>query len=355
MMAFLTLYGAPIVVAALVWWGGTGIILCAAAVGERRKAVAAALATIVALAAFGAVLATADDPSIVGAYVAFAASIAIWGWHELMFLTGRITGSRRAPCPPNARPWVRFWCATATVIHHEVALFVTMIGLYLALLDAANLVAAHVFAILWAMRVSAKLNLFLGVPMRADALLPDALAHLASYFRNRPMNPLFPVSVTVGALGVGFLVAEAATAATAFDAVAATLLAVLLALAVLEHWFMVVDLGDAALWRWMLPADDPRRADPAAIDGAPAERPWPTPKHAPKHADETDADRLNETLDQTIDMRRIADGWRDASTIMRRAARNAAPTWLRRRPSGPRAAASRSQAAPNGRATAIGS
>ena len=39
------------------------------------------------------------------------------------------------------------------------------------------------------------------------------------------------------------------------------LLAALTALALLEHWFMVLPLPDQKLWRWMLPAS-PDAADP---------------------------------------------------------------------------------------------
>ena len=42
------------------------------------------------------------------------------------------------------------------------------------------------------------------------------------------------------------------------------LLAVLTALALLEHWFMVLPLPDQKLWRWMLP-DSPAATDPTLL------------------------------------------------------------------------------------------
>jgi len=39
------------------------------------------------------------------------------------------------------------------------------------------------------------------------------------------------------------------------------LLAALSALALIEHWLMVVPLPDAKLWRWMLPAPNTLRKD----------------------------------------------------------------------------------------------
>lgn len=272
----------PIGVALALWWGGTGLILRAAAEAEKRPAPVMALASLIAIGAVGVIWLTADLATPGAAYAAFAAAILIWGWHELAFLTGLITGPRRAPCPEDCSGWVRFWCAAATLAHHEIALLATVTALYAVTLDAANALSFQTFAILWLMRLSAKLNLFLGIPTKADALLPKRLSYLASYFRERRMNPVFPISVTGGALGVGYIAAHGASlgastgvalggavemsSSGAFDLIAAALLATLLALAVLEHWFMIANVGDAALWRWMLPKDDPRRDDPARDD-----------------------------------------------------------------------------------------
>ncbi len=43
-------------------------------------------------------------------------------------------------------------------------------------------------------------------------------------------------------------------AETAYGQVALTLVATLLALAIIEHWFLVLPIEDAALWRWALGA-----------------------------------------------------------------------------------------------------
>ena len=99
------------------------------------------------------------------------------------------------------------------------------------------------------MRLSAKLNLFLGVPFLHDDWLPAHLRYLRSYFRVRPMNFLFPVAVSAATI-VTFVLVQAALGpdATPADATGRLLLASLLGLAVLEHWFMVLPLPVAALW-----------------------------------------------------------------------------------------------------------
>ena len=48
--------------------------------------------------------------------------------------------------------------------------------------------------------------------------------------------------------------AAVALEASPFDAAALTFVGTLLALAILEHWFLVLPLPDAALWSWILGA-----------------------------------------------------------------------------------------------------
>ena len=69
----------------------------------------------------------------------------------------------------------------------------------------------------------------------------------------KPMNLLFPVSVTGGTIVACLLIQDAAAAETgSFDATAFTFVGALLALAVIEHWFLVLPIPDAALWSWGL-------------------------------------------------------------------------------------------------------
>jgi putative photosynthetic complex assembly protein 2 len=92
------------------------------------------------------------------------------------------------------------------------------------------------------------------VPRIHTEFLPRPLAHLASHFRHARMNWIFPVSVTLLTLAVGCWLDRAAQAPTDAALIGHILLAALTALALLEHWFMVLPLPDQKLWRWMLPA-----------------------------------------------------------------------------------------------------
>lgn len=117
----------------------------------------------------------------------------------------------------------------------------------------SNGVGPSAFAILWVMRQSAKLNVFLGVRNLNEHFLPGHLSYLQSYFRRRPMNALFPLSVAVSSwFAVLLWQAAAASGPDPFAATALTFSATLLTLAILEHWFMVLPLPFEALWQWGL-------------------------------------------------------------------------------------------------------
>jgi hypothetical protein len=64
---------------------------------------------------------------------------------------------------------------------------------------------------------------------------------------------LFPVSVSAATVVMCVLVEEALDLPpTGFAGNALMLAATLLALAILEHWFLVLPLADAVLWEWAL-------------------------------------------------------------------------------------------------------
>ena len=62
--------------------------------------------------------------------------------------------------------------------------------------DKPNQTGWWTYLVLWSMRLSAKLNLFLGVRNLSENFLPAHLAYLQSYFTRRSWNWLMPVSVT---------------------------------------------------------------------------------------------------------------------------------------------------------------
>jgi len=253
---------APVLFVLLAWWASTGAILYLDGLPRRTYPYSMAAMTAVLVAAFYGLAASADDTSSAGAYLAFACALAVWGWQEMGFLMGFVTGSRRTPCPPHARGFARLRYATETILHHELALAVSGIGIAAATWGSANQTGTWTFLILWTMRLSTKLNLFLGVPNLSAEFLPPHLGYLASYFVKKPMNLLFPFSVTLATGAAGFawgaVSGGAAGGAAGDGATSAVLLATILSLGVLEHWFLVVPLPVNNLWEWGLRSREPR-------------------------------------------------------------------------------------------------
>jgi len=255
-------------IALFAWWFFTGAILWRVRVADNLDAGgdrdAHRMSVLLGLPVFAAGVAMAQgslaDNSANGTYMGFVATLALWGWIELAFLSGVITGPNREPCPPFASQAERFWRAVGTIAWHEAALVATLVGLAYASLGAVNPFAFYTFALLFAARISAKLNLFLGVPRINTQFLPRPLRHLPSHFRFARMNALFPVSVSLLTGATALLLEQTLTAPTAGETTGFALLTCLCALALLEHWFMVLPLPDEKLWRWMLPAAKPPRS-----------------------------------------------------------------------------------------------
>ena len=242
-------YGPPVLFVIFIWWASTGLIFFLNGLSEATYRFSLLGAAAVAAAAVVAVGATRAGATPLDASIAFTGAIAVWGLIEMSFLMGFVTGPRRTACPEPCTPWERLCAACAVIAHHEIALLVAMAGLAALTLGSANEVAFWTFAVLWLMRLSTKLNIFLGVPNTAADLLPRRIAYIKSYFRNAPMNALFPLSITLATAATYWLTARASGAASAsFELQGSTLLATLCALGLIEHWFLVLPLRVEKLW-----------------------------------------------------------------------------------------------------------
>lgn len=248
-------YGLTFGIAILLWWLGTGLVVLLSGQTRRRTGWALVAATLGLGAALAGVFVSARHTGVAGAYGAFLAALAVWGWVEMTFLTGRITGPRKQACPPGVSGWQRFKLATATLLWHELMLTGGLVVVAALSWGAPNQFGTLAYLVLFAMRISAKLNIFFGVPNFTDDLLPARLDYLRSYFRKDRPTWFFPMSVTAGVFAAVSMALRAFD--PALDAFAATgwmLVFGLTALAVFEHLFMIVPIRDASLWRWAMPA-----------------------------------------------------------------------------------------------------
>ena len=244
-------------IALYVWWFSTGAILMAVKYADNRGPAARTKATWAALplVVFGGVglWVSLEDASIFGVYVGFLAALALWGWIELAFLTGVITGPNTFDLPDRVSEGERFLRAWGTIAHHEMLLLLTLTLVVMLSWGAQNTFGMWTFVILYTARISAKLNLYFGVPKVQIDFLPNALSHLPSHFRIQPISWFFPVSITLFSLAIGCWLERLYSAQTAGEITGYALLTALTGLALFEHWMMVVPIPDERLWRWMLP------------------------------------------------------------------------------------------------------
>ncbi|MDT8857891.1 putative photosynthetic complex assembly protein PuhE [Paracoccaceae bacterium Fryx2] len=251
--------------ALFLWWFFTGAILWRVKAADNGGPEQHLWSVLLGLPLLGAgfygVVHTVPDGSPQGAYLAFLSALAIWGWIELAFLSGIVTGPNTRECPEGATEWDRFLRGFGTLAWHETLLVVALLALIVLSKDAVNSFALYTFIVLFFARISAKLNLFLGVPRINTEFLPRPLAHLSSHFRRATMNPLFPVSITTISFASACWMERVWSAPTPGAVTGFTLLAALTLLALLEHWFMVLPLPDQKLWRWMIPAPKPIAQD----------------------------------------------------------------------------------------------
>ncbi len=94
------------------------------------------------------------------------------------------------------------------------------------------------YLVLWGMRQSAKLNLFLGVRNLGVEFLPQHLRYLQSFFRRRGMNALFPLVDRWHASALVVVLRRACTlhpGVEPFEASGYALLTAIALLGLLEH------------------------------------------------------------------------------------------------------------------------
>ncbi len=236
-----------------VWWFSTGIILYLNGLPRQSFKWTMSGATVILVAALYALQLTSPFPEVWAGYCAFTCAVLVWAWQEIGFLLGFVTGTRKTDCPNDAHGWRKFGLAAETILYHELALIVLGAMVWLMTKDGVNAIGFWTYLVLWAMRQSAKLNVYFGVRNLNEEFLPHHLKYLQTYFRRRPMNAFLPVSVLVSLVVVVPIWQSAVIAPTGgFEAIGMALVATLLSLAILEHLFLVIPLPFEALWRWGL-------------------------------------------------------------------------------------------------------
>ena len=75
--------------------------------------------------------------------------------------------------------------------------------------------------------------------------------------QRRRLNPLFPVSVSLGSGVACWYLVQVLAAGSVAEQAAYSVVGLLVALGVLEHWFLVLPIQDSRLWQWAMADDTP--------------------------------------------------------------------------------------------------
>jgi hypothetical protein len=254
MLEMFGLIAEPALIALLSWWLGTGIIMLLVRIPKVLFSSARLFWTAISVPALYMIILSMQDNTNKSTYLGFISTIVIWGWHELAFLTGWISGSRTSELEKELNLWNRFKQSVMVIWHHELALLITFLGLLYLQAGNPNHTAICTFTLLWLMRLSSKLNLFFGVPLVGREYLPTHLAYLGSYFRKSSVSKFFYISFSLATITWVLIIKEGRD-----ESISITphwvLLATLLGLAIVEHALMVIPLSLEKVWGWALNAN----------------------------------------------------------------------------------------------------
>lgn len=244
----------PFFVTVAIWFIATGLIAWA----DNRESATFSKSLVIGgvggILGLALILIASLSATVGAVYMAFVGALLVWGWHEISFLTGAAAGPRRGPSDPSLTGIARFRQASATVMHHEVALALTALLLISLSWDVPNQIGATVFVLLFALRLTSKINLFVGVPNSTSEMLPDQLAYLKTYFGPNRMTLLLIASIAaIGAVTAWFGSLALAAPVGSAEMVGASLLFTLCLLGGLEHLFLALPFRDGMLWGWALP------------------------------------------------------------------------------------------------------
>lgn len=239
--------------AIFIWWFSTGIVIVLNRMSQTTIILSLVISSMLGIGALVGLAHTANQTGVTGAYCAFTCALLAWGWNELSFLTGWITGPQKTAIFQSTQGWPRFVASFNAVVWHEIAILLVGVAIIAITWDAPNQVGTGTYLVLWIMRTSAKLNLFFGVRNLNEEFLPAHLAYLESFFKRRRMNAFFPVAVVSACVCLWLLVNFASQPlVTPSQVVGAVLVGTMLALAIVEHLMLVLPLDTTALWRWAI-------------------------------------------------------------------------------------------------------
>lgn len=236
-----------IALALSVWWLGTGVVLYLHQTLSRNHEFTRNSLIGVATLCLVALVTTQHGTNAASIVASFIAAVTLWGVVELSYYLGYVTGVHTRPCPPDIAGVDRFRLALGTSVWHELMVLTLGVALTVLLFSSSNPTGLLTFLVLWLMRWSAKLNLFLGVPHFQPDWFPVQFHYLKSYLKRSPVSWFFPLSIGAALLVMGHWI-QLSISSTGANVLTHSLPAALLALAIVEHGLMAVPVSESRLW-----------------------------------------------------------------------------------------------------------
>ncbi len=248
-------YVLPVLFVLFIWWFSTGAVIYLNNLPKYTYKWSFVGATFVLVASIYGLTVTSQSNTLLSAYLSFTFGLLAWAWTQFTFYTGMITGPRTTACPSSCKGSRHFWHAVETSMYHEITAALLGVVICFSTMYGKNHVGSWTYTIIWLMHSSAKINAVLGVRNLNDHFFPEQLRYLSSFLKKRPMNLLFPVSITVSTVAIAVLVHKAIEIKNdPFELLAFTFYIVILALGLVEHWFLVLPIPAEALWNWSVKA-----------------------------------------------------------------------------------------------------
>lgn len=230
------------------WWLATGLIFAMQRDGVTR---AIGMAASTALGALGVwmIVRTREQATPAGARAGFLGGALLWGWLSVALYGGWIVGPAelQVAVPAAAPTLARALQAAHSIGYHEGMSLLFLVGTWWVTRRSANRMAFWSLFTFWAVQLTAKLNVFLGVENPGGRFLPERLWFLESYFGPPHHGVLLPLTLAV------LLMASLAGALVwvrhprPYLRQSGALLTTLLLLAVLEHLLLAISV-DVPLW-----------------------------------------------------------------------------------------------------------
>ena len=101
-MSAFAFYGLIVAATLLVWWFSTGLIVYLDGLPKGTFRWSFGITSGLAIAALFGLSSFSNETTVGSAALAFFCAILVWGWNEMAFLMGYITGPRPEACPSGA-------------------------------------------------------------------------------------------------------------------------------------------------------------------------------------------------------------------------------------------------------------